>query len=383
MVTNIPRNLLICCLCLFFICCKDKTGQKSVPGPKVNAVIVGKKDIAIYDEHIGQIYGESDVQIQPRVEGSITGIFFKEGDVVPKGKLLYTVDDLPTQTKIDAAKSDVSRAQTIMENKKSELNRIQPLAEMNALSQRDLDAATTAYKVSQDEVKIAQAGLANANIELGYTHISSPITGVIGISKVLVGDYVSRNSLGGGINTVSALGDVRVRFTISENEYLHFVQRVRKDPSSNNFSKIPVDLILGDGSVYAEKGRIDLTNRQIDPSTGSLLVQAVFGNSQKILRPGQYVKVRFQSDVYKNATVVPQQCVNQLQNIYQVYLLNDSNKITPTVVKVGSRVGSNWIITEGVKPGDKVIMVGSASINPNMPVDAVTMNWSYDSTTKN
>ncbi|WP_426670230.1 efflux RND transporter periplasmic adaptor subunit [Mucilaginibacter sp. McL0603] len=382
MVTIIARNLLICCFCLFFICCKDKSSQ-SLQAPKVNAVVVGKKDIAIYDVHIGQIYGESDVQIQPRVEGSITGIFFKEGDVVPKGKLLYTIDDLPTQTKIDAAKSDVSRAQAIMENKKSDLSRIQPLADMNALSKRDLDAASAAYKVSQDEVKIAQARLANANIELGYTHITSPITGVIGISKVLVGDYVSRVAFGGGINTVSALGDVRVRFTISENEYLRFVQRIRKDPKSNNFSKIPVDLILGDGSVYAEKGRIDLTNRQIDPSTGSLLVQAVFGNKQKILRPGQYVKVRFQSDVYKNATVVPQQCVNQLQNIYQVFLLNDSNKITPTVVKVGNRVGSNWIITEGVKPGDKVVMVGSASINPNTPVDVVTMNWNYDSTTKN
>ena len=382
MVTIISRNLLICCFCFFFICCKDKT-QKSLQAPKVNAVVAGKKDIPIYEVYIGQIYGESDVQIQPRVEGSVTGIFFKEGDVVPKGKLLYTIDDLPTQTKIDAAKSDVSRAQAIMENKKSDLSRIKPLAEMNALSQRDLDAASAAYQVSEDEVKIAQARLANANIELGYTQIASPITGVIGISKVLVGDYVSRIPLGGGINTVSALGGVRVRFTISENEYLKFVQRIRKDPKSNNFAKIPVDLILGDGSIYAEKGRIDLTNRQIDPSTGSLLVQAVFGNNQKILRPGQYVKVRFQSDIYKNATVVPQQCVNQLQNIYQVFLLNDSNKITPTVVKVGSRVGSNWIITEGVKPGDKVIMVGSASINLNAPVDVVTMNWSYDSTTKN
>src|ERR1700743_50557 len=186
------RNLWIGCNCLLILSCKEQADQKPLPAPTVNAVAVGKKDIAIYEEYIGQIYGQTDVQIQPRVDGVITGIYFKEGDLVQKGKLLYTVDDLPTKTKIDAAEAEVSRSQAIMENKKAELNRIQPLTEMNALSQRDLDAASAGYKVSLDEVKIAESRLSNTMIELGYTRISSPITGVIGISKVLVGDYVNR-----------------------------------------------------------------------------------------------------------------------------------------------------------------------------------------------
>lgn len=382
MATIVHHILWIGGFCLVLNSCNEQTEQKPAPSPNVNAVTAGKKDIAVYETYIGQIYGQSDIQIQPRVEGYITGIYFKEGETVEKGKLLYTVDDLPTKTRIDAAAADVNRAQSIMENRKSDLNRIQPLTEMKALSQRDLDAATAAYNVSQDEVKIAKARLAHANIELGYTRITSPITGLIGISKALVGDYVGRTSIG-GINTVSALGDVRVRFTISENEYIRFIERIRKDPKTANFAGLPVELILGDGSVYPEKGKLDLTNRQIDASTGSLMVQAAFSNSRRVLRPGQYVKVRFQTDTYKDATLVPQQAVNQLQNIYQVYLLNDSNRVTPTVVKVGIRAGSNWVITQGVKPGDKVVMVGSAFINPNIPVKAATMDWNYDSTIKN
>ena len=150
---------------------------------------------------------------------------------------------------------------------------------MNALSQRDLDDANAAYEASQNEVKIAEARMDNAKIELGYTRITSPITGIIGISKVQVGDYVKLVSAGAGINAVSSLGEVRVRFPISENDYLNFSREYKKDPKSNNFRDVPVELILGDGSVFGEKGNLQLTNRQIDPDTGSILIQALFKNS--------------------------------------------------------------------------------------------------------
>jgi membrane fusion protein (multidrug efflux system) len=143
-----------------------------------------------------------------------------------------------------------------------------------------------------------------------------------------------------------------------------------------------VELILGDGSVFGEKGRLQLTNRQIDPGTGSILIQALFKNASGVLRPGQYVKVRFKTGDYNNAIVIPQQSVNQLQNIYQVFLLTDSNTLKPTLIKVGSRVGSNWIVSDGLKEGDKVVVVGSASLNPAMVVKPVMMKWNYDSTLK-
>jgi membrane fusion protein (multidrug efflux system) len=383
MSSILAKGFAACFLIFSLSSCKEDEAKKPLTSPEVNVVVAGKQNLPIFSEYVGQAYGQSDVNIEPRTEGWITGIHFKEGSLVQKGSLLYTIDDAPALIKIDAAKAELAKSQTLMVNKKSELARVKPLAEMNALSQRDLDAATAAYDASQNEVEIAQAQLNNAKIELGYTRIIAPITGVIGISKVQVGDYVSKISLENGINAISSLGEIRVRFAVSENDYLQFTREYRKDPNSNNFAEVPVDLLLGDGTVFGEKGRLQLTNRQIDPSTGSIIVQAIFKNAQGILRPGQYVKVRFQTSYYKNVVVIPQQSINQLQNIYQVYLLTDSNKLKPTLIKVGSRVGSNWLVTEGLKEGDKVVIVGSASLNPNMEVKPVILKWNYDSTSKN
>jgi membrane fusion protein (multidrug efflux system) len=383
MSSILSRGFVVGLLIISFISCKEDENQKPAVSPEVNVVAAGKETLPVYSEYVGQIYGLSDVNIEPRIEGWITGIHFKEGSLVQKGSLLYTIDDAPTLTRIDASKAELARAQTLMENKKSELGRVKPLAEMNALSQRDLDFATAAYDASVNEVKIAEARLANANIELSYTRMTAPITGIIGISKVQVGDYVSRVSLENGINAISSLGEVRVRFPVAENDYLKFVRQYRKDPSVVNFADVPVELILGDGSVFGEKGRLQLTNRQIDPTTGSILVQAIFKNTSGLLRPGQYVKVRFLTGEYNNAIVIPQQAVNQLQNIYQVYLLTDSNKIKPAIIKVGTRVGSNWIVNEGLKEGEKVVILGSTFINTKMEVKPVLMKWNYDSTSKN
>jgi membrane fusion protein (multidrug efflux system) len=362
--------------------CKEEE-KKAEVSPEVNVVVAGKETIPVYSEYVGQIYGQTDVSIEPRVEGWVTGIYFKEGSVVQKGSLLYTIDDQPFQNVVEGAKAEVARTQTLMENKRSELDRVKPLAEMNALSKRDLDDANAAYIAAQNEEKIAEARLNNSKIELGYTRITSPITGIIGISKVQVGDYVRRASIGNGVNEVSSLGEVRVRFPISETDYLNFLREYKKDPKSNNFQKVPVELILGDGTVFGEKGFLQLTNRQIDPATGSILIQAIFKNTSGILRPGQYIKVRFRTGEYRNAVLIPQQSVNQLQNVFQVFLLTDSNKLKPTLIKVGSRVGSNWIVTDGIKEGDKVVIVGSTFLNPTMVVRPVILKWNYDSTSKN
>jgi membrane fusion protein (multidrug efflux system) len=383
MSSILAKGLFACFLFLSVSSCKEDEKSTTPVSPDVNVVIAGKQNIPVFTEYVGQTYGQSDVNIEPRIEGWITGIHFKEGSLVQKGSLLYTIDDAPALIRIEASRAELAKMQTLMVNKKSDLARVKPLAEMNALSQRDLDAANAAYEASLNEVQIAEAQLNNAKIQLGYTRITAPITGIIGISKVQVGDYISKVSLENGINAISSLGEVRVRFPISENDFLKFAREYRKDPKSNNFTEVPVDLILGDGTVFGEKGRLQLTNRQIDPTTGSILVQAIFKNGLGILRPGQYVKVRFQTAEYKDVIVIPQQSVNQLQNIYQVYLLTDSNKLKPTLIKVGSRVGSNWIVNEGLKEDDKLVIVGSTFINPNMVVKPVILKWNYDSTSKN
>jgi membrane fusion protein, multidrug efflux system len=364
--------------------CGNKEEKKEVVVPEVNVVAAGQLTVPVYTEYVGQTLGLSDVEIRSRVDGWITSMHFKEGDQVKKGQLLYVIDDLPIRTRLDAAEGRVAEARTQMVRTKSDLDRVEPLAKMNALSQRDLDAAKANYEASKSQLEVANAQLRNAKIELGYTRITSPITGIIGISSALVGDFVNQGGMGTSLNTVSSLGDVRVRFPISESEYLRFAKRIRGDKEQiQRVVEIPVELILGDGSMYSEKGRIDLANRQVDPQTGSLLMQAVFANKQNLIRPGQYVKVRFKTDEYKDAVMVPQQAVNQLQSIYQVFVVNDSSKVVPRVVQAGARVGSNWIITSGLKAGEKVAVIGNAVVNPKNPIKQNPMNWNYDSTIRN
>ncbi len=361
--------------------CSEKAAPVVIH-PEVNVVEVAQRSVPVYSEFVGQTYGQEDIQIIPRVEGWVTGIHFKEGDPVKKGQLLYSIDDLPTRSKVDGAMGEVARAETMVANKKADLDRVKPLAAMNALSKRDLDAAQAAYDASIAELQVARSKLETAHIELGYTQIISPIDGVIGISKVLEGDYVGKGTLGGAINTVSSLGDMRVRFPVAETDMLAFRKRSAQDTALRSV-RDDVRLILSDGSSYPVSGRIDLADRSIDPNTGSILLQAVFANEARSLRPGQSVKVRIRTDQVNDAVLVPQRAVNQLQNLYSVFLLNDSNKVVMTPVKVGQRVGENWVITEGVKPGQRVALIGNALIDPKVAVVPKPMAWDYDKSSQN
>jgi membrane fusion protein (multidrug efflux system) len=358
------------------ISCKSKT-QAATVIPDVNVVQAGQKTIPIYAEYVGQTYGQSDVDIKPRVEGWIQSINFKEGSAVQQGQLLYVIQDDELRDREQAAQADLAQANVLLAKAKSDLDRVKPLAEMNALSKRDLDAAQASYDAQQQAVVAAKAALNNARTQLSYTKVTAAISGIIGVSKVQVGDYV-RKSIGdqSTINTISAIGAMRVRFSITENDYIQFSQKMNRDKVKN----LEVQFILNDGSVFPETGKLDFANREIDPATGSLLVQATVENKTKLLRPGQYVKVRFKSDEIPNAVLVPQQAINQMQSIYMAYVVNDSNKINPRPVKTGIRTGSNWVITDGIKPGERVALIGNAIIKPNMEIKPVVNPYSYDST---
>jgi membrane fusion protein (multidrug efflux system) len=247
---------------------------------------------------------------------------------------------------------------------------------MKALSQRDLDAAVAAHQAQIQRLESARALYRNAQTEFGYAEIRAPISGVIGISKVLVGDYVSRSIGKNAINTISAIGAMRVRFSISENDYLAFKKKAADGAKKED---IVVEMVLGDGTIYPEKGKVDFADRSIDPQTGSLIVQAVFQNSNGVLKPGQYAKIRFVTDMLQDAVIVPQQAINQLQTDYQVFVI-ENNKIVPRKVEVGMRVGSNWVIKSGLKGNEKVAMIGNAVVKPGIEVKPVDMNWDYDST---
>jgi len=368
----------LCGICLGFSLagCGGDSNRPAPVIPDVNVVEAGQKTLPVYSEYVGQTYGQSDVEIRPRVSGWLLKINFKEGDQVRAGQLLYVIQDDELQDKVNRDRAGVEEAKVLLTKAKSDLDRVRPLAEMNALSKRDLDAAQASYDAQIQSVVAANASLKTSEIQLSYSKILAPISGVIGVSNALVGDYVERLGAQPPLNTISSVAEMRVRFNITESDYLKF----RREMDRRKAGDIAVQLILNDGTLFPETARLDFVNRQVDPATGSLLVQALVANTSRLLKPGQYVRVRFISEEIPNAVIVPQQAINQMQNIYMVYLIGDSNKIVPRPVKTGMRVGSNWVITDGLKPGERVALLGNALIRPNSRINPVLINYSYDST---
>jgi membrane fusion protein (multidrug efflux system) len=374
------RKTAIAFLLLGIVSCKEQKQVEEQVAPEVMTVSVIQKTVPVYGEYVGETYGKADVAINAQIEGTIVGIHFTEGNYVQKGQLLYTLDDETLKNKYSQAEARYAQANTMMVRAKSDLERVEPLAAMKALSQRELDAAKATYQASKSEVDIAAGALKNAKIDLEDATIKAPISGLIGISKLQVGDHVSGFNLGEPLNIVSSVDEIRVRFSISEDEYLEYARRSKDKKGFMVTDQIPMTLILSDGSFFDQTGLINLTNRQIDPATGSFLVQAVFPNPKGLLRPGQFVRVRLQKDIYPDAIVVPQQAINQIQSKYQVFVVDDSSKLQPKLVTVGDRVGSNWIVNEGLKAGEQVAIIGSITLRPAMQVRSKKLSWNSDST---
>jgi membrane fusion protein, multidrug efflux system len=341
-----------------FSCGKQKVVETAAP--EVSVVPVLLKDVPLTQEFVGQTFGGTDIQIRARVQGFLTSINFKEGSEVKKGQLLYTIDPLPYQTKVDQAKGELASAEAMLVKAKSDLDRIKPLAEMKAVSQRDLVAAQGTYDSAIGSKAAAEAIVKNAQIELSYARIVSPIDGVVGISNFEVGDLVG--SIGSlYLNTISSTDVLRVRFSVSENEYLDFRKRI----SGKENVDWSVEMILSDGSVHPHKGVINLANRAVDPTTGTLTLEATFPNPEEIVRPGQFAKIRFTTEIRKDAMLIPQRAVTELQGTYQVYVVGDSNKVAVRMVQAGQRYKEYWIINSGLQPTDKVALLGNNTIRPN------------------
>lgn len=242
---------------------------------------MSEQNVRLESEYTGQTFGQSDIQINPRVDGVIESLNFKEGSIVSKGQLLYTIDPLPYQAKVNQAEGVLAESKAKLAKAKSDLDMIEPLAKMNAVSQRELAYARSAFNAANAQIKTSEASLENARIELGYCRITAPISGLIGISKVRVGDYVRPGAIS-VLNTISDLGDVRVRFTISEQEFLRIFREINKKDSNLKGVGQSISLKLSDGSIYPQKGKVSFADRQIDPTTGAITFEAAFPNPDKL-----------------------------------------------------------------------------------------------------
>jgi membrane fusion protein (multidrug efflux system) len=364
--------LAVSCQFLLFSCGKD---EAKIAAPlEVPVTSVMQQDVRLESEFTGQTYGQSDIQINPRVDGVILSMNFKEGTNVSKGQLLYTIDPLPFQAKVNEAAAGLAEAQARLAKAKSDLEMIEPLAKMNAVSQRELVQAKAMFEASSANIAAAKATLDNARIQLGYCNITAPIAGLIGISKVRAGDYVQPgpNSV---LTTISDLVDMRVRFTVSEQEYLRLFREFSKENSQIKDIGNSITIKLSDGSEYPQKGKVSFADRQIDPSTGALTFEAAFPNPDKLLRPGQYVKVIVVTDVRNAALLIPQKAVIEMQGIYQVYVLGDSSKVQLQIIRPGPIFKDAYVVDAGLSAGNKIAFGGTQLLRNGTVIIPKMVDW--------
>ena len=365
--------------------CKDES-VKVIPPQKIKVYKVTTKTVPIYEEFVGQVFGEKDIPIRARVEGFLDEIHFKEGSNIEKGKLLYVIDPDPQKEAVVAKQSMVAQANTLLIQKESDLNRIKPLAALDAVSKRELDMAQAQRDAAISSLKAANADLNIAKINLSYTRILSPIDGIIGRTLAREGEFVGKNPNPVILNTVSDISNIRVQFFLSENEYLRIAEKYSKAQRDSTegakVKKIAVELYLSNGSLFDQKGLLDFIDRNIDTSTGTILVQATFPNPNKIIRPGQFVRVKVKVMDLKDALLVPQKCLIELQGQYSVLIVNKENKIETVQVVIGEKIPGYTIIKSGIKSGDQVILEGLQKAKSGLAVIPVVTEYKNQSTKK-
>lgn len=367
--------LIAVSLVLIPLACNKKPKQVAPPVQEIPVVTVKGYNVPIYKDFTGQTYGYKDIPIRARVDGFLTGLHFQEGSEVKKGTLLYTIDPEQYQA-LEATKlSMVTEAETMLAKAESDVKRIRPLAAINAVAQSDLDAAEANFKAAKANVEAAKAQLKYSQINVGYTRITAPITGIIGKTEAKVGEYVGKSPNPIVLNTISMIDSILVQFSISETEFLNLAREVsnrKKNAIEGKEIKKATDrsirLILADGTEYESPGRFNFADRQVDPSTGTILMQVSFPNTSKLLRPGQFARLKIKLYDVENGLVVPQRCVKEIQGVYQVMVVNASNEIEARQVKLGPKIGSSWLVTDGLKENENIVFEGLMMARPGTKI---------------
>ena len=350
------------------IACKGDQAKAAPPAaPQVLVTSVERRDVPIVIELVGQTKGSQDVEIRARVEGYLDDVAFQEGTMVKKGQLLYRIDPKPFQATLANAKADLATWQARYVKTQNDVKRLQPLAAKQAVSQQELDNAVSSQEAAQAQVQAQNATVDKAQLDLGYTAVVAPITGLAGTTLVRSGALVGRGE-STLLTTVSVVDPILFTAGISEAEYLRLGRRADELRKQRGGQSVPVDLVLADGTVHPDKGRLDAIERAVDTTTGTLSLQFRFPNPNGLIRPGQYGRVRFVLETQKDAMLVPQRAVQELQSLYNVTVVGPDNKLVVKTVNVGPRVGSLWVVEKGLEPGDRVVVEGAQRLKPGTVV---------------
>jgi RND family efflux transporter MFP subunit len=383
------RNLLVggllCLVVLGVIFAASRLRSSGAPqagSPVVEVVQVEQKDVPIFGEWIGTLDGLVNADVRAQVTGYLLRQGYQEGAFVKKGELLFEIDPRPFQAAVDQAQGQLEQATATLANTEAvqrrtelDVNRYTPLAKEQAASQQDLDnavqnnlAAKATVETAKAQIQSAQAALETAKINLDFTRLIAPIDGIAGQAQLQVGALVNPSS--GPVTSVSTVDPIKVYFTVSESEYLAWRKRFPTDTTREAADKsLQLELILADGSTYPRPGTFYFADRQVNESTGAIRIAGLFPNPGNILRPGGYAKVRAATQIQQGALLVPQRAVSELQGGYQVAVVDGQNKVSIRTVQVGNRIGNQWIVSDGLKPGERVVVEGVQKVRPGMQVN--------------
>jgi membrane fusion protein (multidrug efflux system) len=347
--------------------CREGNQQRTIPPIDVLVTQVVQKDVPVYYEWIGTMTGYINAQIRPQVTGYLLTQLYNNGNLVQAGQVMFQIDPRQFQAALDQAQGELAKAQAVLGKTQIDVTRYTPLAKEGAVSQQELDNAIQANLAAKAQVDAARAAVEQAKLNLGWTKVTSPITGIAGIAIAQVGNLVQPST---ELTTVSQLDPIKVKFPVAEQEYLRYTRGVEAgERESEKGRKGTLELILADGSVYPHRGALEVVGREIDPRTGTLTLEGYFPNPENILRPGGYAKVRAIVDNLHNALVVPQAALQNFQGTMQVAVVTPENKVEIRNVATGPRSGPEWVITDGVKPGERVIVEGLQKVRGGMTVN--------------
>jgi membrane fusion protein (multidrug efflux system) len=352
----VARSTALLSLILALTACSEKAAPPQAPPPDVEVAEVVVQDVPVFGEWVAQLNGPVNADITPKVQGYLLTQHYANGSLVKKGQLLFEIDPRPFEAALDHAKADVEKAKSALSKATNDVQRDTPLAAQNAIPQKQLDDDVASRASAQAQLEAANAEQQQSELNLGWTKVYSPVDGIAGVANSQIGDLVGTSTK---MTTVSQIDPIWAYFNISESLYLTVAPKISKALlRATIHSNLPVEFIQANDVPYPEKGTVIFVNREITGGTGTIQLAAAFPNKDAILRPGGFGRVRVQTTTTKNAVLVPQAAVIEVQSQYQLMVVSDDNKATVRPVKVGDRVGSNWIITDGLKPGERVVVEG-------------------------
>ena len=366
---KVPNGAILVTLLASLVGCGKKEAPPPPP-PEVKAATVLQKDVPIYVEAIGQTRGSTEIEVRARVEGFLQSVDFKEGNPVRKGQLLYTIDPQPFEAALAQAKGTLAEAEAQLARARQDVVRYEPLVAKNAISRQEYETAVAVQRAAEAAVDASKAAAERAKIDLGYTKVLAPENGLAGKTEVYPGTLVGRGQ-STLLTHISQIGTIHVRFTIPERDYLFYARRrEQRGVKVGAQEGLPFELVLADGSSHPEKGQLVFVDRNVDPQTGTILMEAAFPNPGGIVRPGQYARVRAAVDMKAGAILVPQRAVSELQGIYNVAVVGGDDTVEIRMVTPAQRIGTLWVVDAGLKAGERVVVEGLQKVRPGVKVKA-------------